>query len=62
MKKLPKTATEIILKMNEKDRERLMKSLPEYEGFEFTLDVSDIRNRFQLGTFTAVITGFKLSK
>ena len=47
----PKTATEIVLNANIKDFIRLTEDMDNYEGYKFTVNITDIRNRFNLGKF-----------
>jgi len=57
MKKKIRTMTEVILRLDNKDRQRLLKKLHNGMGIgeEIKLTVTDYRNRFDLGEFVAVI-------
>lgn len=56
MEKEPVTATEIVLRMDAKDRKRLMEDMPNYKGKTVKLHITDTMNRFSLGEFEAEIT------
>lgn len=51
----PKTATEIVMRMNNEDQARLLEDMENYKGMIVKLRVNDRQNRFDLGEFEAKI-------